>query len=133
MLSFAGVVVASLLSFAIGRVAERRRPLCDWRIWNFTGHKANASFPSNHTMNGAIVVMELLRMHMPRARLMAAFAGLLAFSRIFAGVHYPTDLLGGVAIARARASAIHAAPFAAALAMLANFSSAVSDWVFSRK
>ena len=84
-------------------------------------------------MNGAIVVMELLRMHMPGARLMAAFAGLLAFSRIFAGVHYPTDLLGGVAIAGLVHRLIHAAPFAAALAMLANFSSAVSDWVFSRK
>ena len=57
VLSFAGVVVASLLSFAIGRVWRRRRPfVCDWRIWNFTGHKANASFPSNHTMNGAVVV-----------------------------------------------------------------------------
>ena len=84
-------------------------------------------------MNGAIVVMELLRMHMPGARLLAAFAGLLAFSRIFAGVHYPTDLLGGVAIAGLVHRLIHAAPFAAALAQLANFGSAVSDWVFSRK
>ena len=134
VLSFAGVVVASLLSFAIGRVWRRKRPVvCDWRIWTFTGHKANASFPSNHTMNGAIVVMELLRMHMPGAQLMAAFAGLLAFSRIFAGVHYPTDLLGGVAIAGLVHRLIHAAPFAAALAALANFGSAVSDWVFSRK
>ena len=134
VLSFAGVVAASLLSFAIGKVWSRRRPfVCDWRIWNFTGHKANASFPSNHTMNGAIVVMELLRMHMPGARLMAAFAGLLAFSRIFAGVHYPTDLLGGVAIAGLVHRLIHAAPCAAALAAVASFASAVSDWVFSRK
>ena len=84
-------------------------------------------------MNGAIVVMELLRMHMPGAQLLAAFAGLLAFSRIFAGVHYPTDLLGGVAIAGLVHRLIHAAPFAAALTALANFGSAVSDWVFSRK
>ena len=84
-------------------------------------------------MNGAIVVMELLRMHMPGAQLLAAFAGLLAFSRIFAGVHYPTDLLGGVAIAGLVHRLIHAAPFAPALAALADFGSAVSDWVFSRK
>ena len=84
-------------------------------------------------MNGAIVVMELLRMHMPGAQLLAAFAGLLAFSRIFAGVHYPTDLLGGVAIAGLVHRLIHATPFAPALAALASFGSAVSDWVFSRK
>lgn len=93
VLSSAGVVVASLLSFAIGRVWRRRRPFaCDWRIWNFTGHKANASFSQQSHDEWAIVVMELLRMHMPGAQLLAAFAGLLAFSRIFAGVHYPTDL-----------------------------------------
>lgn len=134
VLAFLGVVIASLLSFAIGKVWRRKRPFArDWRIWNFTGHKANASFPSNHTMNGAIVVMELLRTHMPLAHLMAAFAGLLAFSRIFAGVHYPTDLLGGVAIAGLVHRLIHGtalAPFAGALA---TFGSAVSDWVFKKK
>ena len=42
-------------------------------------------------------------------------------------------LLGGVAIAGLVHRLIHAAPFAAALAALANFGSVVSDWVFSRK
>lgn len=131
VLAFLGVVIASLLSFAIGKVWRRRRPFeRDWRIWNFTGHKANASFPSNHTMNGAVVVMELLRMHMPGAHLMAALAGLLAFSRIFAGVHYPTDLLGGVAIAGLVHRLIHGTALASLASTLAAFGSTVSDWIF---
>ena len=100
VLTFLSVCIASLISYGIGKVWFRKRPFTkDWRVWNFTGHKANASFPSNHTMNGAIVVMQLLRQNMPGSRLMTVLAGILAFSRIFAGMHYPTDLLGGVAIA----------------------------------
>ena len=100
VLTFLGVCIASMISYGIGKVWFRKRPFTkDWRVWNFTGHKANASFPSNHTMNVAIVVMQLLRQNMPGSRLMTVLAGILAFSRIFAGMHYPTDLLGGVAIA----------------------------------
>jgi undecaprenyl-diphosphatase len=100
ILSFLGVCAASLISFAIGKIWMRKRPFTrDYRIWNFTGHKANASFPSNHTMNGAVVVMELLSMRMKGSKVMAVMAFILAFSRLFAGVHYPSDLLGGTAVA----------------------------------
>ena len=36
---------------------------------------------------------------MPGRHIMAIMASLLAFSRMFAGLHYPTDLLGGIGIA----------------------------------
>lgn len=58
-------------------------------------------FPSNHAMNGAAVAFQLLRDRMPGCRWMACLAGLLAFSRLFAGMHYPSDILGGGAIAAA--------------------------------
>lgn len=100
VLAFLGVVICSLISFVIGKLWDRARPFTkDWRIWNFTGHKVNASFPSNHSMNGALVAMTLLRYHLPGSHFMAAFSLLLAFSRIFAGMHYPSDILGGFTIA----------------------------------
>lgn len=85
----------------------------DRQIWNFTGHKANASFPSNHAMNSAAVAFQLLRDRMPGCRWMACLAGLLAFSRLFAGMHYPSDILGGGAIAAAVHGVLNK-PFAAA-------------------
>ena len=95
-----GVAACSLLSWCIGRLWHRTRPFArDGGIWNFTGHKANASFPSNHTMNGAVVAAVLLRHRMPGAKRLAAMAALLGASRIFAGIHYPTDIFGGTAIA----------------------------------
>lgn len=78
--AFIGVYIASLISYAIGRVWKRERPFRESpQIWNFTGHRANASFPSNHTMNGCVVAMELLRHNTNGSKLMAVLAGILAF------------------------------------------------------
>ncbi len=67
----------------------------------------------NHAMNGAAVAFQLLRDRMPGCRWMACLAGLLAFSRLFAGMHYPSDILGGGAIAAAVHGVLNK-PFAAA-------------------
>ncbi len=133
ILAFMGVMIASLISFVIGKLWFRNRPFTkDWRIWNFTGHKANASFPSNHTMNGAVVAMELLKMGMPGSRFMALFAGVLAFTRLFAGMHYPTDLLGGVTIAGCVHWALHRPQMSGAISCITKLASKVSDWILKR-
>lgn len=98
--ALAGVAAASTLSLLIGKGLYRDRPFArDGRIWNFTGHRANAAFPSNHTMNAVVIVLALFFWRIPGRFLMALTAGLLAVSRVFAGIHYPTDLLGGAGIA----------------------------------
>ena len=130
ILAFLGVCIASAISYGIGKIWFRNRPFTkDWRIWNFTGHKANASFPSNHTMNGAVVVLELLKMNMPGSKLMTVLAGILAFSRVFAGMHYPTDLMGGITIAGLVHCLLHRMGVAAALAPLVRWCSSLSDFV----
>ena len=112
--AFIGVCIASLISYAIGRVWKRERPFRESpQIWNFTGHRANASFPSNHTMNGS--------------KLMAVLAGILAFSRVFAGMHYPSDVLGGAAIAAIVHKAVHMPAVSALTGALAAFGSWLSD------
>ena len=51
--AFLAVCLCSVISLAVGKLWHRRRPFTrDRQIWNFTGHKANASFPSNHGMPG---------------------------------------------------------------------------------
>ena len=82
--AFLAVCLCSVISLAVGKLWHRGRPFTrDRQIWNFTGHKANASFPSNHAMNSAAVAFQLLRDRMPGCRWMACLAGLLAFSRLF--------------------------------------------------
>lgn len=127
LLALAGVLLCSVISFAIGRCWKRERPFArDGKIWNFTAHKRNASFPSNHTMNSAVISMVLIGMKMPLRFCMAGMAALLAFSRVFAGIHYPSDLAGGAGIAflvykgvLCRAVSVQAAMAGAAAASLA--------------
>lgn len=70
--AFLAVCLCSVISLAVGKLWHRGRPFTrDRQIWNFTGHKANASFPSNHAMNGAAVAFQLLRDRMPGCRWMA--------------------------------------------------------------
>ena len=63
---------------------------------------ADTSFPSGHTTNGFAAALCYLRMGGgPRwlAPLSVTLAGLIAFSRLYVGVHYPSDVLGGMAVA----------------------------------
>jgi undecaprenyl-diphosphatase len=63
------------------------------------------SFPSGHSMLSAVVYLSLgalLAQHAPRRRIKAYFlsvalclTGLVGLSRIYLGVHYPTDVLAG--------------------------------------
>lgn len=100
--ALAGVILCSAASWMIGMMWKRKRPFVrDWRIWNFTGHKANASFPSNHTANGMVAAWQLCHDHMPGAWLLALWSAVLAFSRVFAGIHFPSDILGGAVLAAA--------------------------------
>jgi undecaprenyl-diphosphatase len=56
------------------------------------------SFPSNHAMNSAIIAM-ILSTYFPRRRsLWWTYAGVIALSRVYCGVHYPSDVLGGLLI-----------------------------------
>jgi undecaprenyl-diphosphatase len=62
------------------------------------GHKTSYSFPSSHAVNmfGQAVLFSLFY---PRfAAWFFLFAATIGFSRIYVGVHYPLDVLGGAAI-----------------------------------
>lgn len=70
-----------------GWMVEGGRFLC--------GSKHSSSFPSSHAMN-IFAVATLLTFFYPRWKLVyLAFACFIGYSRIYVGVHYPVDVIGG--------------------------------------
>ncbi len=60
--------------------------------------ESEPSFPSGHTSNAFSFATALSYYHRKAAPLLFAWALLVAFSRVFLGLHYITDLLGGAAV-----------------------------------
>jgi len=59
------------------------------------GMKTSFSFPSNHAMNMFTAATVLSCFYNKYAGYYFGFALLIGFSRIYVGVHYPLDILGG--------------------------------------
>lgn len=95
------MIITILLNEFIKSIYERPRPTIH-RLMDISGY----SFPSGHTMMAvslyAMIVYILwpnLRKHTHRVILISMsfiIACMIALSRIYVGVHYPTDILGGI-------------------------------------
>jgi undecaprenyl-diphosphatase len=58
-------------------------------------------FPSNHSVNAAAAASVLAVAYPGAALVFAAVAGLIGYSRVYVGVHYPGDVLAGFALGAA--------------------------------
>lgn len=93
------VAIGLLFSHLIGTFCYRPRPFVAGIAHALITHKENASFPSNHALIFTIYSFSLyLYRYKQVARLGFVLALLTCWGRVFTGVHYPSDILGGIVL-----------------------------------
>jgi undecaprenyl-diphosphatase len=92
-----GVVAgAYALNTAVKLVVRRRRPALDG-LPPLVGTPTGLSFPSAHSTSSFAAADAFSRLGLPPAPLYA-LAAALAFSRLYLGVHYPSDIAAGAVL-----------------------------------
>lgn len=97
-----GAMILGLLvtNITIKPLVERARPWLDWPIVPLVTEKDPNSFPSGHTCAAFAAGMVWVRtLPWKWGRIAAVVAAvLMGLSRLYVGVHYPTDVLTGAVI-----------------------------------
>ena len=102
-----------VVNCAVKPLVARVRPYDQFPEIQILAHaEHDFSFPSGHSANSFAVAWILFRMTKKQYGVPAVIlAALIAFSRLYVGVHYPTDVLAGIAIAIALAEVtLHGLP-----------------------
>lgn len=102
------VCIGFVISWGLGHLFYRDRPFVGHSVIQLIHHDANASFPSNHAL-GAFALASILWLHHQKYRaLWVILAVFIAVSRVWTGVHYPSDILAGALIGVGCAVGVHA-------------------------
>ncbi len=108
------VVGAGLFAWCAAQVAKRPvkrpRPYEADAAARIVAVPSGSSWPSGHTAQSTAVAVAAIPHVPPRLRgVLAGYAGFVGVSRIYVGVHYPTDVVAGIGVGMV--SAVVAKPF----------------------
>ncbi|MBL0386634.1 phosphatase PAP2 family protein [Tumebacillus sp. ITR2] len=103
----AAAVLTRGINEGIGRLKHRDRPFVQESFQPLLEHEPSFSFPSNHSACGfALAVAVFLGAPIWGAG-MLVLAALMAYARLYVGVHYPFDVTAGALIGSAVAWLLH--------------------------
>lgn len=94
-------VLSWLISIVIGLVVKEPRPQVNEPSIKqlFTPFMNWKSFPSDHAMSAFLIFFMALIFGLSGAWALLVFALWVVWGRIYSGVHYPIDILGGIVVA----------------------------------
>ena len=108
LLLLAGIVLGTLLGVAgLKNLVARPRPCwLDASVPLLIAAPTDYSFPSGHTLISAIGAVLLTKTDRRFGYIAIPLAVLIAFSRLYLYVHFPSDILGGAVLGAAIALAV---------------------------
>ena len=93
---FSALLISFILSRLIGIFFYTPRPFAIGIGTQLVQHVADASFPSDHATTFFAFSFALLFLKYQKAGIIfLIFGALVGFARVFTGVHFPLDILGG--------------------------------------
>ncbi|MDO7905215.1 undecaprenyl-diphosphatase [Paenibacillus sp. JX-17] len=95
------------------------RPFTEHSVHQLIDHTPDGSFPSKHAAFAFTLAFLSFAINRPVGRVMLILAVLIGLSRVYVGVHYPADILGG---------AVFAVILSSLLFYTRSFTSAVPDF-----
>jgi len=100
-MNFMRALFSPLLAWALGatlkKLFSRERPSIKG-INQLIKSPTCGSFPSSHAAASTAFFVALILLNHPLAMLVGIWAALISFSRLYLGVHYLSDVLGGVLV-----------------------------------
>lgn len=88
-----------VVNFLLKNLVARERPFVTDPTLDNLVFEGSFSFPSGHTATSVTAALSLMMWHRKEGIAAMVLAVLISLSRIYICVHYPTDVLGGVAAA----------------------------------
>lgn len=105
--SVVSVLIGLGISAIIGYLFYRDRPFVAHPVLQLIPHVANASFPSDHSIGAFALAISFVIYRRKEGIAWLLLSVAIAFSRVWTGVHYPSDVLGGALIGISVAGGVH--------------------------
>lgn len=99
LLTGAGIIAGAMFTYPLKFIIDRTRPydlIESARL--LTPIESDSSFPSGHTEMSFLAATIVSRFHPGYSKYLYSFSFIVGLSRIYVGVHFPLDVVGGVLV-----------------------------------